>query len=162
MEEMSFKEKYFGDKAFYATVITIALPIFFQNGVMNFVNLLDNIMVGRVGTDAVSAVSIIIQFFFVFNLALFGAVSGASIFGAQFFGSGDTDGLRHTFRFRFVVCVLVCVGAILLLSLLHEPLIRLYLHEGGDTGNIQDTLAQAVDYLKIMLFGFPPFALSTC
>lgn len=159
---MSFKEKYFGDKAFYSTVLTIALPILFQNGIMNFVNLLDNIMVGRVGTDAVSAVSIISQFFFVFNLGLFGAVSGASIFGAQFFGNGDMDGLRHTFRFRFIVCVLVTAAAMLLLELLHEPLIRFYLHEGGETGNIQDTLDQAISYLKVLLVGFPPFALSTC
>ena len=162
MEKMSFKEKYFGDKAFYATVIGIALPIFFQNGVMNFVNLLDNIMVGRVGTDAVSAVSIISQFFFVFNLGLFGAVSGASIFGAQFFGSGDTDGLRQTFRFRFIVCVVVTIAAMLLLYFFHEPLIRMYLHEGGETGNMQDTMTQAVSYLKALLVGFPPFAISTC
>lgn len=159
---MTIKGKYFGDRDFYKMVIAIALPILLQNGITNFVNLLDNIMVGRVGTDAVSAVSIISQFFFVFNITLFGGVSGASIFGAQFYGSGDTEGLRNTFRFRFIVCVLLTAIAMLLLFFFGSELISLYLHDGDASGNVADTLSLAETYLLIMLIGFPPFAVSLC
>ena len=68
-------KKYFGDKAFYRMILTIAVPIMIQNGITNFVSLLDNIMVGNLGTEAMSGVSIVNQFVFIFNLLIFGAVS---------------------------------------------------------------------------------------
>ncbi len=159
---MTIREKFFGDKAFYRMVLTIALPILLQNGITNFVNLLDNIMVGRLGTDAVSAVSIIGQFFFVFNITLFGGVSGASIFGAQFYGKGDMEGLRSTFRFRFMTSMLLMLLAVLILYAFDTPLISLYLHEGDAALSIENTLLLAKGYLRILLIGFPPFALSLC
>ena len=39
--------RYIGDKAFYRRVFGVAVPIIIQNGITNFVSLLDNIMVGR-------------------------------------------------------------------------------------------------------------------
>ena len=42
--------KLIGDKAFYKKVFAVAIPIMLQNGISNFVNLLENIMVGRLGT----------------------------------------------------------------------------------------------------------------
>ena len=82
-------KKFIGDKRFYAMVLAVALPIMLQNGITNFVSLLDNIMVGQVGTEQMSGVAIVNQLFFVFNLCIFGAVSGAGIFTAQFHGNKD-------------------------------------------------------------------------
>ncbi|MGN0994670.1 MAG: MATE family efflux transporter, partial [Butyricicoccus sp.] len=76
-----------GSKQFYRMVLLVAVPIMLQNGITNFVSMLDNIMVGQVGTNPMSGVAIINQLLFVFNLCIFGAISGAGIFGAQFFGS---------------------------------------------------------------------------
>ena len=63
--------RFIGDKQFYKTVLGIAVPIMIQNGISNFVNLLDNIMIGRVGTEQMSGVSIVNQLLFVFILCLF-------------------------------------------------------------------------------------------
>ena len=49
-----FQEKFLGDKAFYKMVLAIAIPIMIQNGITNFVSLLDNIMIGRIGTEQMS------------------------------------------------------------------------------------------------------------
>ena len=65
-------------------VLGIAVPIMIQNGITNFVNLLDNIMVGRLGTEQMSGVSIVNQLMFVYNICIFGGVSGAGIFTAQY------------------------------------------------------------------------------
>ena len=78
-------KKYIGDKRFYRMVLAVVVPIMIQNGITNFVSLLDNIMVGQVGTEQMSGVAIANQLIFVFNLCIFGAVSGAGIFGAQFY-----------------------------------------------------------------------------
>ena len=75
-----WKEKLFGDKQFYKMVLLIAVPIMIQNGITNFVSLLDNIMVGQVGTEQMTGVAIVNQLIFVYNLCIFGGVSGAGIF----------------------------------------------------------------------------------
>lgn len=49
-----FKKKFIGDKAFYLMVLAVAVPIMIQNGITNFVSLLDNIMVGVLGTEQMS------------------------------------------------------------------------------------------------------------
>ena len=93
-------KRYIGDRAFYKTLFAIAIPIIIQNGITNFVSLLDNIMVGQVGTIPMSGVSIVNGLLFVFNLCVFGASSGAGIFTAQYYGSHDEEGIRYAFRFR--------------------------------------------------------------
>ena len=67
------------------TLITLALavPIMIQNGITNFVNMLDNIMVGRIGTEPMSGVAIVNQILFIFNLVIFGSLAGSGIFTAQ-------------------------------------------------------------------------------
>ena len=64
------------EKNFVQHTMMIALPIMLQNGITNFVNMLDNIMVGRVGTDPMTGVSIVNSLLFVWNLCLFGGLSG--------------------------------------------------------------------------------------
>ena len=75
--------RFIGDRKFYKSVFAIALPIMLQNGVSSFVNMLDNLMVGRIGTEQLSGVSIVNDLMFVYQLCLFGAISGAGIFTAQ-------------------------------------------------------------------------------
>ena len=117
--------RYIADKAFYRRVLAVALPIIIQNGITNFVSLLDNIMVGQVGTLQMSGVSIVNQLLFVFNLCVFGAISGAGIFTAQFYGSQDHEGVRHTFRYKFLVSMLLVVLGTALFLLAGQPLIGL-------------------------------------
>ncbi len=100
-------QKYIGDKAFYRRALAIAIPIIIQNAITNFVSLLDNIMVGQIGQLEMNGVAIINQLLFVFNLCIFGAVSGAGIFTAQFHGSGDQEGIRRTLRFKVMEGILV-------------------------------------------------------
>ena len=109
-------KKYIGDKRFYRMVLAVVVPIMIQNGITNFVSLLDNIMVGQVGTEQMSGVAIANQLIFVFNLCIFGAVSGAGIFGAQFYGSGDHEGVRDTLRFKLVISVLLFLCAALIFT----------------------------------------------
>ena len=152
-------KRYIGDRAFYRRVLGIAIPIMIQNGITNFVNLLDNIMVGQIGTIPMSGVSIVNGLIFVFNLCIFGASSGAGIFTAQFHGSGDNEGIRHTFRFKFMTCILLSlVGAAVFLTA-GEGLIGLYLTGDGDAATAAEVLTYGLEYLSVMIWGFLPFAL---
>ncbi len=153
-------KRYIGDKAFYKRIFAIAIPIIIQNGITNFVSLLDNIMVGQVGTLPMTGVSIVNQLLFVFNLCIFGASSGAGIFTAQFYGSRDVEGVRHTFRFKLLICTgLTLVGGLIFLGF-GDGLIGLYLTGEGDPADAAQALEFGRGYLTVMLFGLLPFALS--
>ena len=150
-------KKFIGDKKFYLMVLAVAVPIMVQNGITNFVAMLDNIMIGRVGTEEMSGVAVANQLFFVFNVTIFGLLSGAGIFGAQFFGSKNVEGLRDTFRFKVISgCVLMTAG-ILLLYFKGEQLISLYLHDVDGSSDVAATLSFGGQYLRIMLIGTVPY-----
>lgn len=136
------------------------LPILVQNSITNFISLLDNVMVGQVGTEQMSGVSIVNQLIFVFNLCIFGTISGAGLFGAQFFGKGDHEGVRHTFRFKLYISVVIAALSIVLFITCGEPLVSLYLHEGSETGDLALTLKYAKQYLAVMLIGLLPFTIT--
>ncbi|MBO5485579.1 MAG: polysaccharide biosynthesis C-terminal domain-containing protein, partial [Eubacterium sp.] len=155
---MSIRKKLFGDKAFYKMVLSVAVPIMIQNGITNFVGLLDNIMVGRIGTEQMSGIAIVNQLLLVFNLAVFGAISGAGIFGAQFYGCGDQKGVRHTFRFKVYICAAITLIGILILSFFGENLILMYLHGDGNEQALEAALYYGQQYLWVMLIGLLPFA----
>lgn len=152
--------RFIGDKAFYRTLMTIVIPVILQNGITNLVSLLDNIMVGAVGTEQMSGVSIVNQLMFVFNLCIFGGLSGAGIFTAQFYGKGDTEGVRHTFRFKMMLCAGIIVAGVVVFLAAGESLVGMYLHEGGETGDIAATAMYGKDYMMVMLWGLLPFALT--
>ncbi len=155
-------KKYIGDAAFYRMALAVALPIMVQNGITQFVGLLDNIMVGQVGQAQMSGVGIANQLVFVFNLMIFGAVSGAGIFGAQFYGSGDHEGVRYAFRFKLLICAVLTALGVGVFMLSGEQLIQLYLKGEGDPAERAASLRYAKEYLRIMMLGFAPFVLSQC
>lgn len=158
-----FINKFIGDRAFYRALIVLVLPLVIQQGITSFVNLLDNVMVGALCTESISGVAIVNQFIFVFQLTIFGALSGASIFGAQYAGQGDTEGLRRTFRFKLVIGIVITAAAVVLFSVFRSELISLYIHDTIDsTASPELTTSEAMGYLSVVLWGQLPFMLSQC
>lgn len=158
-----FFKSLIGTKAFYAAVIAMIIPMIIQQGITNFVNLLDNVMIGQLGTEEMSSVAIVNQVIFVFNLAVFGAVSGASIFGAQFYGKGDNKGFQDTLRLKIWISIVISVVGIAIFMIFGEQLISLFLNEAeGETSDLAYTLESGMVYLRISLIGLIPFALVQC
>ncbi|MCR5431057.1 MAG: MATE family efflux transporter [Lachnospiraceae bacterium] len=148
-----------GDKKFNKKVLWIALPIMIQNGITNFVGLLDNIMIGQVGTEEMSGVSIVNQFNFVFLLCMFGVVSGAGILGAQYYGQGNVDGVRKVMRIKLVISMTLMLIAGAVFILFDDTLISIFLKETDEALDLAATLAYGKEYLAIMLIGMPPLAI---
>lgn len=140
-------------------VLAVAVPIMLQNGITNFVSLLDNLMVGQIGTEQMSGVAIVNQLIFVYNLCIFGGISGPGIFGAQFFGQKNHRGVRDAFRLKLIIAAIITTAAAILFGLRGEMLITLFLHEGGGGTDIAATLIYGRKYLLIMIVGLIPFAL---
>ena len=154
------RRKLIGDRAFYAQVIAIVVPIIIQNTVSNVVNLLDNVMVGRVGSLQMSAVAIVNQLIFIFNLCIFGGLAGAGIFATQFAGAKDNEGVRHCFRVKVMIAAAMMVCALIVFLSVPRELIGMFLAEGTSPADYESTMGFSLDYLYVMLFGLLPFAVS--
>ncbi len=155
---MIFK-KLIGDRAFYRKLFAVMTPVLIQNVITNFVSLLDNVMVGQVGTEPMSGVAIVNQLLFVFNLCIFGGLAGAGIFTAQYFGKNDNEGVRHTFRAKLYIAIGSAVIFAAVFILFGEQLISLFLHQGEENLDLAATLNYGREYMLVMLFGMPPFAM---
>ncbi len=159
MKENKLLKKFVGSKTFYKRVLAVSVPIMVQSGITNFVSLLDNIMVGRTGTEQMSGVAIVNQLIFVFYLCCFGGFAGAGIFTAQYYGAKDNNGIRHTFRYKIWLGLVLLLGAGLIFGFFGSELISTYLRGTNDGGNPAAALIYGKSYLRIMLIGLPAFTI---
>lgn len=151
-------KKFVGDRVFYSRLFAVMIPVLIQNIITNFVSLLDNVMVGLVGTEQMSGVAIVNQLIFVFVLCIFGGLAGAGIFTAQYYGRGDNEGIRNTFRIKWYIAIISSVVFALGFILLGDKLIMAFLHEGEGNLNLAATLGYAKEYLRVMMLQIPMFA----
>ena len=138
-------KRYVGSREFYRKILAISIPIMIQNGITNFVSMLDNIMVGSLSTEAMSGVSIVNQFVFIYYLTIFGAISAVGIFTAQYCGANDAEGVRHTFRLKLYINLIGSLAGILLFAATGDSLINLFLHTGSEQGDLALTLSLGRD-----------------
>ena len=151
--------KLIGTKEFYKMALIIALPMMIQNALTSCVNLVDNLMVGSLGTESMTGVSIANQLLFVYQLTVFGGVSGAGIFSAQFFGKGDDEGIRYTMRFKLIVTVTLSAMAYVVFTCFGDRLIELFLH-ADEVTDIDLCRRESLAYLQILMLTVFPFALT--
>ena len=151
-------KKLIGSKGFYKMVLAICIPIVIQNGFTNLASLLDNIMIGQLGTLSMSGVSITNQLLQVFNVTIFGAMSGPGIFMAQFYGKRNKEGVENCFRIKLIIGIIIALLAIFLFYTFGQQLISLYLND-NPTDSLK-TLNYGMDYLKIMIIGLIPFVIT--
>ncbi|GHU49422.1 MATE family efflux transporter [Spirochaetia bacterium] len=147
------KNKLFSDKAFYKSLFIIAIPIMLQNLINTLVNILDTIMIGRLGTVEIAAVGLGNQVFFFFILTMFGICSGAAIFTAQFWGKRDIAGIRKNVGFSLCLCLIIASFFTTAAALFPSFIMRVFSKD-------EDVIRAGVVYLQYLSPAFIPFAVS--
>jgi putative MATE family efflux protein len=147
------KKSLFSDKAFYRNLFAIAVPIMLQNLINSLVNMLDTVMIGRLGTVEIAAVGLGNQIFFLYNLILFGVCSGGAIFTAQFWGKGDLPGIRKNTGFCLALNLLVAAAFTLGALFIPGALIGVYSRDPL-------VIEAGAAYLRHLAPSFIPFAVS--
>lgn len=132
-----------GDRAFFAALLKIALPITIQQLALSLLNATDVLLIGQLGETAVAAVGLANQVFFLLNLLLFGIISGSAIFTAQFWGRRDLVGIRQVLGISLLLAVTGSLGFTLLAVLAPEHALRIYT---GDPA----VIAQGGRYLRVV------------
>jgi putative MATE family efflux protein len=143
----------FNDKRFYKSLFTIAVPIMLQNLINALVNMLDTVMIGRLGTVEIAAVGLGNQVFFLYNLTLFGICSGASIFTAQYWGKRDIPGIRKNTGFCLLLSLAVGILFTLGALLTPEGIIGVYSRDPA-------VIASGAVYLRTLAPAFIPYGIS--
>lgn len=140
-------------KGFYSSLVAIAIPISLQALLQNFVNMLDTIMIGRLGSVEIAAVGLGNQIFFILNMILFGITSGGGVFIAQFWGKKDLAGIRKSLGLMTLIAFVVSFIFTIVCLLIPNQLIRLY---SPDPQVIQ----VGGNYLRFVCLSYVPTAIS--
>lgn len=143
----------FGDTQFYRSLFTIGVPIMVQNLINSLVNMLDTIMIGRLGTVEIAAVGLGNNFFFLYNMVLFGICSGGAIFTAQFWGKRDIPGIRKNTGFCLVLSIGMGIVFTLSVMLMPERILGAYSKD-------PEVVKAGTAYLRTLGPAFIPYSIS--
>ncbi len=140
-------------KGFYSSLFTIAIPISLQALLQNFVNMLDTVMIGRLGSVEIAAVGLGNQIFFILNMILFGITSGGGVFIAQFWGKKDIRGIRKSLGLMTLIAAFVAVVFTVLGLFIPHQLIRIYSPD-------PEVVRVGGEYLRLACLSYIPTAIS--
>ncbi len=141
------------NKQFLNRVFLIALPIILQDLLNNTISMADTFMIGTLGENAITAVSLGNQIFFLFILVVFGINSGSSVFMGQYWGAGDKKNIHKTMGISVISSQLVAFVFMILALTVPEKLLILYTRD-------EEVLRIGAEYLRIVAFTYPLYALS--
>ncbi len=137
------KQSMFKDRAFLRTLATLMIPMVAQNLISLAAQMMDSLMLGKLGQIELSASSLANQPFFIFNLLIFGMASGSSVLNAQFWGKGDVRSVKIVIS----ICLKVALTVSILLSaavmIFPETVMRIYTND-------PEIIAAGVSYLRII------------
>ncbi len=150
---MNFFRKYFCDRGFWRVALRLAIPIALQNLLISSFSLVDTLMVGQLGDVALSSVGMAGQWSWLLNIALFGVISGTSMYISQYWGTRDIDGIHRTYGIALVSALLIATVFTLLGVFLPGGIISVFNRE---TAVIESGSA----YLAIAALSYPAVAMS--
>lgn len=122
-------KRLFKDKEFFATILTLVIPITLQNLISSSLNMVDNVMIGRLGENEIAAVGLVNQYFFIFMLCLSGINAGASIFMAQYWGRKDKSSIKKVLGLDLVLGTIASVIFTLIAVFMPESIMRVFTNE---------------------------------
>lgn len=146
-------KKFFGDKTFYFGILSIALPIMAQQFVTSFVNLIDNIMIGSVGSLALTSVTVANRIYLIFNSTMFGICGAAGIFIAQYFGARDHEKCQKILNINLTIALVIACFFVLALILIPTQLVQIFTSDF-------DVQSLSLQYIQYALLTYIPFAFS--
>lgn len=135
--------------------LLIAVPLMFQQLIVNSVNLVDNVMVGQLGDLALSAVSSANRFYFIATMGTNGMIGAAVIFLAQFHGANNHAKMKEAFRFSLISAFGLCLFFFAAALTFPEYIIRFFINDA-------DIIAIGSSYLRIACFSYLPMVLALC
>ena len=146
--------KVFKDKEFLQKFFKVSFPVMLHAFVLFIVSFVDNLMVGSISNEAISAVYASNQATFIFIVSSFGVISGAGIFIQQFFGAKDEEHIKQSFRYKLIAATIFLLVVIPLYYIFGKDLIWFYSHSDSNATLI---LEEGTKYMNIVILSYIPF-----
>ncbi len=141
------------DRSFYRTLIALAIPISLQNLITFAVGFADNLMIGRLGDNAISGVYVGGQVQTVVQMFIGGVEGAILILAAQYWGKKDTGSIRRVVSIGVKLAAAVGFVFSLVTVLFPGSIISLFTKEAG-------VIAEGTVYLQIVGFTYLFFSVS--
>lgn len=132
---------------YYKRLFFLALPLMFQHLITVSLNLVDNVMVGRLGAYSLAAVGSANQVYGIFEMILFGLFSGAAVLVAQYFGAKDDKRIKSIFGMDLVIGLSLAIVTLIIVQLFPDQILRLFTAE-------TEVIAMGTAYLRISSFTY--------
>ena len=145
----------FDDREFYKSFFKLAIPITIQHFISASLNLVDNIMIGRLGTVELAAVSLANQVYFLLILFLLGVSGGASIFAAQFWGKKDLPNTRRILGLSLLIGGGVSLVFFMISLFYSQGILKLFSQD-------HPVIELGAEYLRITSFTYLMSAITAC
>lgn len=142
------------DKGFYKKVLTIAIPITLQSLITFAINMMDTVMVGKLGEITLSASSLSGQVFFITTILCFGIAGGGAVLSSQFWGRKDSRSIAKTLSIVLKLNILVGIIFAILSFAIPGYLLRFYI-------DVPEVIQVGIPYLKLVSVMYPLFCITT-
>lgn len=144
---------YLGDRPFWGVTMKLAIPVALQNVLTSSFQLVDTMMVSRLGDVALSAVGMAAQWGWLCALLGFGLCSGMSVFISQYWGVKDLKGIRRVLGMGVVTCLTLTTAFLLVAALAPKWVLGLFNKD-------PNVVAAGCEYLSIVCFSYPAVTLT--
>ncbi|MDO4278326.1 MAG: MATE family efflux transporter [Lachnoclostridium edouardi] len=142
-----------GDRRFLKKTVMIAIPVAIQGLLNTVVNLVDNLMIGSLGSTAIAAVGLANKVFFVFSLLVFGIVSGSGILAAQYFGNKDIKNIRKVLGLALTLAVISALAFLIPARVCPQHVMRIFTAS-------ESSIAVGSSYLLVACLTYPFIAVT--
>lgn len=143
----------FNDKSYYKTILAIAIPISIQSLFQASLSVIDQLMVGQLGENAIAAVGLGSRFPFIFITTLGAIATTASIFSSQFWGKKDTRSIGHAFGGTLVLGMVITIIFSLISLAFPKQILALYSRD-------EKIIEMGGSYLRIIAISYIPLLLT--
>ncbi len=141
------------DKGFYKKVLLILVPIVLQSIINQGVNMMDTVMVGKLGEASISASSLANQFYNIFTFLCMGISAAGLVLSSQYFGAKDLKTVRRVFDLVLQIVILGGAAFAVVTFLLPTQIMGVFTKE-------RDVIELGAQYLRITALIYLPHGIS--
>jgi len=150
---VGFRQYIITDKAFYMRALLLILPVVLQSCINQGVNMMDTIMVGRLGEIAISASSLANQFYLIFTFLCMGISAGGLVLASQYWGARDEKTVCRVYNLVLQMVIIFSTVFAVLSAAIPERIMSIYTND-------QDVIREGSRYLRITALVFLPHGIS--
>lgn len=139
---------------FYKKFFILMLPMALKELISSLTNLVDTIMIGRLGDAPIAAIGIGNQVYFLFTVFLFGISCGAGVFSSQFWGKQDIPKMRKILGLNLLLAM--GLALVFMFAAVTFPVQIFNAFKAAP-----EALNEGVTYLRIVCIGYFATAITT-